>query len=156
MNLRSLKATLRQHPEKPVRMVLPDGDPIPAHFHVTEVGHVARRFVDCGGNVRSLESCLLQTWVPDGGTEHRLTAGKLAKILEISRQIVPSDGLETEIEYDCCVVGQYTIECVDAQGDALVFTLGNKKTDCLARESCGAESVATASACCGGNGCSCS
>jgi hypothetical protein len=154
MNLRTLKASLRQHPGKPIRIVLPDGDPIPAHFHVTEVGHVTRRFIDCGGTVRLLESCLLQTWVPEGGTDHRLTAGKLAKILEISRQIVPSEELETELEYDCCVVGQYTIENVEVHGDALVFMLGNKKTDCLARESCGVEPAASASGCCGGGGCS--
>jgi hypothetical protein len=156
MDLRTLKAHLHPHPEKPIRILLPDGDPIPAHFHVTEVGHVARRFIDCGGTVRSLQSCLLQTWVPEGGADHRLTAGKLAKILEISQQIVPSDDLETEIEYDCCVVGQYTIERIESQVEALVFTLGNKKTDCLARESCGVESTEPTSACCGGNGCGCS
>lgn len=156
MNLRTLMTSLRQHPEKPIRIVLPDGDPIPAHFHITEVGHVTRRFIDCGGTVRFLESCLLQAWVPEGGTDHRITAGKLAKILEMSRQIVASEELETEIEYDCCVVGQYTIENIDVDGDAFVFTLGNKKTDCLARESCGVEPAGSVAGCCGGRGCGCS
>ncbi len=155
MNLTDLKTTLRQHPEKNLSFFLPDGDAIPAHFHVTEVGHVTRRFIDCGGTVRALESCLLQTWVPEGDREHRLTAGKLAKILEISRQVVPSDDLEVEVEYDCCVVGQYTLAAASSADGTLTFTLGNKKTDCLAREQCGIEPVQTASACCSGAGCGC-
>ena len=155
MNLRTLKATLLQHPSHVVRFVLPDGDPIPARFHVTEVGHVTRRFIDCGGTVRSLESCLLQTWVPEGDSEHRLTAGKLAKILDLSRQVVPSDELEVEVGYDCCVVGQYTIEGAASKEEILTFTLGNKKTDCLARETCGVDPAAVESGCCG-SGCGCS
>ncbi|MGK0335318.1 MAG: hypothetical protein ACI974_002146, partial [Paraglaciecola sp.] len=31
---------------------LPDGTPVPAHFHVTEVGEVSKTFVDCGGTLR--------------------------------------------------------------------------------------------------------
>jgi hypothetical protein len=156
MKVRVLATSLRQHAEKPIHIVLPNGDSIPAHFHITEVGHVIRRFIDCGGTVRLVESCLLQAWVPEGGTEHRLTAGKLAKILEISRQIVPSQELEAEIEYDCGVVGQYTIANINVQSDVLVFTLGNKTTDCLARERCGVEPAASAASCCGGSGCGCS
>jgi hypothetical protein len=154
MNLRTLKASLLPHPDKVVRIILPDGDPIAAHFHVTEVGHVNRRFIDCGGTFRSLESCLLQTWVPDGDNDHRLTAGKLAKILELSRQVIPSDDLEVEVEYDCCVVAQYAVDSLAVEGDMLTVTLRNKKTDCLAREQCGVDTTAT-SACCG-SGCGCS
>jgi len=49
MNLRSFKYLLHQNQDRPVIFVLPDGDVIPAHYHVTEVGHVTKRFVDCGG-----------------------------------------------------------------------------------------------------------
>jgi hypothetical protein len=156
MNLRAFNTSLQQHPEKPIRIVLPDGNRVPAHFHVTEVGHVTRRFIDCGGTVRFDERCLLQVWVPDGGTDHQLNAGKLARILDLSRRVVPSDDLETEIEYDSGVVGQYTVEKVALHGDALVLILGHKQTDCLARESCGVESAEPALACCGGKGCGCS
>ena len=141
MQLNAFKVRLLEQPEKIVRFVLPDGDAIPARFHVTEVGHVTRRFIDCGGTVRHLESCLLQTWVPDGDGEHRLTAGKLAKILDLSRQVVPSDELNVEVEYEDCSVGQYTVESVATDGALLSFQLGNKKTDCLAREACGLEAA---------------
>jgi hypothetical protein len=154
MQLSALKATLLQHADQTVRFVLPDGVPLPAHFHVTEVGHVTRRFIDCGGKIRHLESCLLQTWVADDDRDHRLTAGKLAKILEISRVVVPSDELDVEVEYDRDGVGQYTIASAGADGDVLVFTLGHKKTDCLAREVCGVEPAGAGAACCG-TGCGC-
>ena len=48
MQLYTIKALLRQNPDKLIQFVLPDGDQIPIHFHVTEVGHVAKDFVDCG------------------------------------------------------------------------------------------------------------
>lgn len=147
MNIQTLKATLLQHPDNHVRFILPDGDPIPPEFHVTEVGHVVKNFIDCGGTVRSQESCLLQTWVGEGDQDHRLTAGKLARILELSRKVVPSEALEVEVEYDCCVVAQYTVDSASVAGGELRFTLGNKKTDCLARESCGVDA--------GGAGCGC-
>lgn len=156
MNLRSLKESLLQHPNHVVRLILPDGDPIPAHFHVTEVGHVTRNFIDCGGTIRSVESCLLQTWVPDGDGDHRLAAGKLAKILDLSRKAVASDELDVEVEYDCCVVAQYAIDSLAVEDGTLTLTLVNKKTDCLAREQCGVEATSGASSCCGGSGCGCS
>ena len=31
-----------------VRFQLPNGTLVPEHFHVTEVGEVARHFIDCG------------------------------------------------------------------------------------------------------------
>jgi hypothetical protein len=76
MNLTTLKANLRQHAGHNVRLVLPDGDPIPADFHITEVGHVVKNFIDCGGTVRRMESCLLQTWVAGNDPDHRLSTAK--------------------------------------------------------------------------------
>jgi len=155
MQLNAFKNRLLQEPDKIVRFVLPDGEVIPARFHVTEVGHVTRRFIDCGSTVRETESCLLQTWVPDGDNEHRLTAGKLAEILEASRKVLPARDLEIEVEYDSSVVAQYTVNEPTVQEDTLTFALGNKKTDCLARETCGVEPAAAVAGCCGGQGCGC-
>src|SRR5580658_8386837 len=99
MKLRDLTDKLRRHPAKNVCFVLPDGDPIPANFHVTEVGHVVKNFIDCGGTVRRQETCLLQTWIAGNDPDHLLSAGKLAKILELSAKVVPSDDLDVEVEY---------------------------------------------------------
>ena len=76
MKLSAFKQHLLNHPQQPVGFVFDDGDFIPGHFHVTEVGHVAKNFIDCGGTVRSISSVQLQVWL--GSDEHhRLTAGKL-------------------------------------------------------------------------------
>src|SRR5712691_5890617 len=74
MKLNELTALLRAHSDSIPRFILPDGEAIPAHFHVTEVGHVAKKFVDCGGTFRDSEACVLQTYVA-GDFAHRLTSG---------------------------------------------------------------------------------
>jgi hypothetical protein len=147
MNFVSLKTNLLRHPAKNVRLVLPDGDPIPADFHVTEVGHVVKNFIDCGGTIRRQETCLLQAWVAGNDPDHRLSAEKLAKILELSSKVVPSEDLEVEVEYEPCAVAQYKVENAELAGDELRFHLAHKHTDCLAREACGLTPA--------GSGCGC-
>jgi hypothetical protein len=137
MTFADLKTNLRRHPAKNVRLVLPDGDPIPAEFHVTEVGHVTKSFMDCGGTVRRQETCLLQAWAAGNDPDHRLSAGKLADILHLSAKVVPSEDLEVEVEYEPCAVAQYKVESAEAAGDELRLQLAHKHTDCLAREACG-------------------
>ena len=116
MNLRDFKSALRQHPERNLRIVLPNGDPIPAEFHVTEVGHVAKKFIDCGGTARETAACVLQVWVAGNDRDHRLNAGKLGSILEMAGGIVPSDDLEVEVEYEGCVISQYPILAAETAG----------------------------------------
>jgi len=133
MKLSELKSILRSQPSAFPRFHLPDGDQIPAHFHITEVGHVTKRFIDCGGVVHDrTESCLLQTWLGDD-LDHRLKAGTFAKILDLGAQVLPGEDLEVEVEYDCCVVAQYPIVNATVGGDYIEVQLGEKHTDCLAR-----------------------
>ena len=139
MKLNELKALLRSHPAAYPRFVLPDGDQIPAHFHITEVGHVTKRFIDCGGTLHDkTDRCVLQTWVADD-LDHRLDARTFAKILDLSAQVLPHDDLEVEVEYDCCVVSQYPIDEARTKGNRIELRLGRKHTDCLAREKCGVD-----------------
>ena len=151
MKLNAFKQHLFNHPLQPVGFVFDDGDFIPGHFHVTEVGHVAKNFIDCGGTVRSVSSVQLQVWL--GNDEnHRLTAGKLANIIELAKPLIPSDELEVEVEYEDCVISQYTLDNASFANNQTVFRLADKHTDCLARESCGLEAAhagAESSGCCG-------
>ncbi len=157
MNLTELKSHLRSHPEHGLNFVLPDGRPLPVHFHVTEAGHVAKRFVDCGGTFRATESCVLQAWTGrehDDG--HRLAAGKLAKILELAAPILPSGELPVEVEFEAGVVSQFPIEAISVGDAVLTIQLGLKHTDCLAKELCGvptAEDDSSGESCCAGSGC---
>ena len=148
MTLSELKSLLRAHPDAHPHFILPSGEEIPAHFHLTEVGHVAKRFVDCGGTFRDREACVLQTYVAED-FEHRLKAKRFADILDLGRAVVPNDDLEVEVEWDCCVISQYPIESARALDDRLEFQLAGKHTDCLAKQKCGCESeAATATAVC--------
>src|SRR5256714_14677794 len=145
MKLSELKAVLANHPNTFPRFVLPDGDYIPAHAHVTEVGYVAKNFIDCGGVLGKSETVLLQTHV-GRDTEHRLRSDRFAKILQLGGRVLPHDQLEVEVEYDCCVVAQYPIATVHAAGEHLDVILGKRQTQCLAQER---RQVADAEACCG-------
>jgi hypothetical protein len=133
MTLHELKLTVQQHPGTFPRFVLPDGDFIPMHAHVTEVGHVAKKFIDCGGVLGSSDSVVLQTHVGKD-TEHRLPSDRFLKILQLGERVVPHDGMEVAVEYDCCVVAQYSIARAHAAGEHLDLILGRKRRQCLASQ----------------------
>jgi hypothetical protein len=145
MTIAELKNTLNLHPDKKLRFVLPDKRAIPAHFHITEVGHVRKDFIDCGGTLRSVSNCVLQAWVAENDEDHALEAGKLGKILSLAGKLLPSDELTVEVEFEAPYISQFPIDAVEVEGDALVFRLTTKHTDCLAKEQCGLEG---ASSCC--------
>jgi hypothetical protein len=141
MKLSDLKDLLGRHPESNLRIFLPGGGEIQADFHVTEVGHVAKRFIDCGGTLHSREACVLQVWLARNDGEHRLKAGKLASILGLAKPILPHGDLDVEVEYEDGVVSQYPITSFEVGTGELRFGLESKHTDCLAREACGLESA---------------
>ena len=137
MKLHELKSILAAQPEKFPRFVLPGGNVVPAHFHVTEVGHVQKNFIDCGGTIRKNDAAVLQLWVNGRDPDHRLDAGKLASILSLGDRVLPHSDLDVEVEWDCCVTAQYPIESHQTIDSHTEFTLTSKQTDCLAREQCG-------------------
>ena len=137
MKLSELKSLLANHPTLFPRFILPDGDHVPAHYHLTEVGHVAKNFIDCGGTMRKTESCTLQLWSNNSDMKHRLDAGKFAKILELGGRVLPNRDLDVEVEYDDYAISQFPIASYEVSGEHIDFTLSTKHTDCLAREKCG-------------------
>ena len=145
MKLRALKNLLSQHPATFPRFVLPDGNYVPAHAHITEVGHIMRKFIDCGGETSREEKALLQTHV-GRDTEHRLRSDRFARILELGERILPDDQLDVEVEYDCCVVAQYPIAEARLEGQHFYLLLSRGRTQCRARER---RESATNEACCG-------
>ncbi|HKP04277.1 MAG TPA: DUF6428 family protein [Chthoniobacterales bacterium] len=133
MKLAALREILGRHPKNFLRFLLPDGDAIPLHAHVTEVGHVVKSYIDCGGLTGRSESVVLQTHVGED-VDHRLRADRFAKILQLGKRVLPHDRLEVEVEYDCCVVAQYPVLAVEPAGEYLDVTLGKRRTRCLAQE----------------------
>lgn len=153
MKLNQLNALLDANRNKRFLLQLPDQKSVPVSFHITEVGHVSKKFIDCGGALHTTQTCQLQVWVGED-TEHRLNAGKLADILKLSRAVVPNGELDIEIEYEDTVISQYPIADFGVTADAIVLQLTTKHTDCLAKEKCGIPTpAASGPSCCGPSGC---
>ena len=151
MRRSELNRWLAERPAAQLRFVLPDGTLVPAHFHVTEVARVDRRFIDCGGTRRTRSACMLQVWVADD-REHRLATGKLAGIVHMAQDLLGDDDLEVEVEYERGVISQYPLIGAERQEGLVLFRLGLKHTECLAPDRCGVPVAATAAAkpgCCG-------
>lgn len=111
---------------------LPNGELVPAHFHVTEVGKITKDFIDCGGKVRSETVINFQLW-EENDYNHRLHPEKLVKIIELSERIFDFDDLEIEVEYQ----GKETIGKYNLDFDGTNFLLTSKVTACLALDACG-------------------
>lgn len=135
MTVSQFTKLLREHPRHTLHFVLSDGSAIPSHYHITEVGHASKTFLDCGGKKHRSESCLLQVWIADD-TDHRLRANKLLDIFERASELIDDPQLPVEIEHEAPVLTQLTIERHDVQPDALTFHLSYKQTDCLAKDIC--------------------
>lgn len=127
-----------------VNFKLPDGEYVPAHFHLTEIGVVTKHFIDCGGVERKESVASFQLWVA-GDYDHRLEAQKFLRILEMSGKILGDDDLEIEVEYQQGTVGKFGLDF-----DGKDFVLTNKKTACLAMDACGvpAKIATAAKSCC--------
>ncbi|MCH7227928.1 DUF6428 family protein [Haloferula sp. A504] len=126
---------LRDHPDHRIVFRLSDGSEVPPHFHVTEVGHAAKSFIDCGGKRHTTESCLLQLWIADD-TDHRLLASKLLSIFDRADGLLPSTALPVEIEHEAPVLTQLPITRCDVTDAELHFHTEFKHTDCLAKDIC--------------------
>jgi len=110
---------------------LPDGNLVPAHFHVTEVGKVTKDYIDCGGTTRHEKVASFQLW-EENDYDHRLHPEKLVKIIELSQEKLGLGNLEIEVEYQGPTIGKYSLS-----HDGTNFLLLAKQTDCLAKDNCG-------------------
>lgn len=135
LRLSALRNLLYANPSAELLFQLPDGSVVPSHYHVTEVGRVRKDFVDCGGTVRSTDRCVLQLWVADD-RDHRLAAGKLARIIESAKPILGDGDYAVEVEYDLGVITQSPIRRAEATPAGIVLQLEGKHTACLAPELC--------------------
>ncbi len=114
-----------------ITFMLPNGELVPTHFHVTEVGKITKHFIDCGGTVRTEEVANFQLWNADD-YNHRLHPEKLIHIIELSEKVIGIEDLEIEVEYQAETIGKFGLDF-----DGKNFLLTTKQTDCLAKENCG-------------------
>ena len=129
MKLSEIKEILSKR--ESVNFKLENGQVVPEHFHVTEVGVITKDFIDCGGTVRHEKVANFQLWDAND-FEHRLKAGKLLNIISLSEQVMGMEDLDIEVEYQSETIGKY-----DLAYDGDNFVLISKTTACLAMDKCG-------------------
>lgn len=136
MKLRELKSILNTIPT--INFKLENGETIPPHFHLTEIGLLTRDFIDCGGVLRNEKSVNFQLWEADD-YDHRLISEKFLKIIHLAENTLAiDDELEIEVEYQQKTIGKYSLDFSDG-----TFILKATKTACLALENCGIPSEKT-------------
>ena len=113
-----------------VSFKLPDGNYLPAHFHVTEVGLITKHFIDCGGTEHKETVANFQLWEA-GDYDHRLAPQKFLHILGLSQRILGSEDPDIEVEYQQNTIGKFGLEFNDNE-----FMLTTKQTACLAAAAC--------------------
>lgn len=113
-----------------VEFQLENGNFVPEHFHVTEVGQITKNFIDCGGVIRTEKVVNFQLWNADD-SEHRLKPKKLLHIINLSEEKLGIEDLEIEVEYQSQTIGKYDLEFNGSH-----FVLVNKTTACLAQDAC--------------------
>jgi hypothetical protein len=129
MQLSAIKSQLEGLPQ--VNFILPNGSQVPAHFHVTEVGQVSKKYIDCGGTIREESKVTFQLW-EDGDVDHRLAASKLINIIGLAERLLSIPDLEVEVEYQGDTIGRYGLDF-----NGTDFLLTATQTDCLAKDKCG-------------------
>ena len=130
MKLSEIKTQLKKLSQ--IAFQLPNGDLVPNHFHVTEVGKITKHFIDCGGVVRTEEVVNFQLWEAND-YDHRLHPEKLVHIIELSEAKLQIPDLEIEVEYQMKeTIGKFNLDF-----DGTNFQLKSKLTDCLAKDNCG-------------------
>ncbi|MGG5576833.1 DUF6428 family protein [Myroides sp. C15-4] len=147
MKLSEVKQVLAQL-EK-VDFQLEEGSFVPEHFHVTEVGQVEKKYIDCGGVIRSEKKVSFQLWNAND-VEHRLKAGKLLNIIRLSENKLGIEDGEVEVEFQ----GKTTIGKYNLSFNGQHFILVNTLTACLAEDACGIQPEDLPPATCApGSGC---
>ncbi|WP_254513388.1 DUF6428 family protein [Anatilimnocola floriformis] len=136
MNTSQVIEVLAAHRNARLHVMLPSGEFVPAHFHVTEIGRVQKSFVDCGGVRRESETCVMQVWTAND-VDHRLNAGRLAQIFSIARPVLGEHDLPVGVEYGPEVASQYFVSDIEVTPKGLLFVLVGKQTECLSPDRCG-------------------
>lgn len=139
-----------------INFALPNGTLVPSHFHVTEIGKIAKTYIDCGGTLRQEKKVGFQLWNAND-YDHRLHPEKLVKIIEIAEDTLNLGDLEVEVEFQ----GAQTIQKFGLEFKNNSFTLTSLVTDCLAKDKCEAPAkpktvlseIQNSNSCAPGSGC---
>jgi len=150
--LQQLVEALNKADGRIVRFELPTTSLLTPHVHVTEVARIDKKFVDCGGTLRTDSSCRLQVYQADD-TEHRITAAKFAQILAKGAGVLGSTNLPVEVEVEAPYLSVFPVIASRLEEKQVVISLGIRHTACLAEDVCFPVNLQNKSACAPGSGC---
>jgi hypothetical protein len=135
-----------------VQFVKPDGSAVPAHFHITEIGQIDKKYIDCGGTVRLESYITMQLWESEDHW-HRLVPSKLASIIALAEKTLNIGDYTIEVEYQAETIAKFGLRFANG-----IFILQTTQTTCLASDQCGIpflETIGekTIASCAPGGGC---
>jgi hypothetical protein len=133
MKLSEFKSTLNEVTQ--IKLILPNGTLVPAHFHVTELALISKNFIDCGGVARVERKITFQLWVAND-IDHRLTSLKWLGIIKKGELDYGLTDEPVEIEFQGQTIERYGISFSEG-----VFNLTPLFTECLAPDHCGIPST---------------
>ena len=155
MNTKELLNLLDEHRNKSLLFEYRKDQLVGANYHITEVKNVTVDSVDCGSATDYWKETVIQLWEsPDelDKTEF-MTVHKALSILDKVNRIKPMD-LSAEVKFEYSNDGFHTAQLfVDDYSyteNRLMLSLAVNKTDCKARENCGAAVEEVQSEVCGG------
>ncbi len=147
MKLSEFKSSLSEITQ--LKLMLPNGTAIPAHFHVTELALISKNFIDCGGVARVERKVTFQLWVAND-IDHRLTPFKWLGIIKKGELDYGLTDELVEIEFQGQTIERYGITFSEG-----IFNLTPLYTECLAPDHCGipAAQLPKTSCCAPSTGC---
>jgi hypothetical protein len=152
LTLQQLVEALNKADGRIVRFELPTTTLLSPHVHVTEVARIDKKFVDCGGTLRTDSSCRLQIYQADD-TEHRITAAKFAQILAKGAGVLGSTNLPVEVEAEAPYLSTFPVIATRLEEKQIVIALGMRHAACLAEDVCFPANLQNKSDCTPGSGC---
>lgn len=131
MNIKSFKTILET--TKETQFILWDGTLVPPHFHITEVGVVEKKSIDCGNQLQNDRRVFIQLWYSNDAS-HRLSSEKILKIIAQAEKNWDIEALEIWIEYQTETIGWFNLEFNGK------WVLLPTSTQCKAQDACAPKS----------------
>ncbi len=147
MTLGEFRQALAASPQLGLRFRLPTGGLTPIHLHLTEVARVEKRYIDCGGTIRTDVSARLQLWAADD-TDHRVGCAKALQVLERGAALIGATDVAMELECDFPFLTLFPVVGSVVEGPERIFFLAGKKADCLAPDVCVPKACTPGGGCC--------
>ncbi len=147
LTLEAFRQALAADPSLGLRFRLPTGALTPIHLHLTEVARVEKRFIDCGGTIRTDLSARLQLWSADD-TDHRVGCAKALQVLERGAALIGATDVPMEVECDFPFLTLFPVVGSVVEGAERIFLLAAKKADCLAPDVCVPKACTPGAGCC--------